>query len=189
MAHRRLINRDYKKPGFYFVTINTSSRIEYFSEIKNGSLYLSGIGEIANYCWTQIPNHFENARIHEFIIMPDHIHGIIELIPDSSPVTCSPVACNGATCNRAANLHKSESIATFQTGSPEWYSSISPKSGSLSTIIRSYKSAVTRIANLSFKEIHFGWQASFYDRIIRNKEEFNRIKWYINRNPLNWKEE
>ncbi len=169
--NRRLEGYDYRQPGFYFVTINTYERVAYFGEIENGSENLSGIGELANYCWTQIPNHFENARIHEFIIMPDHIHGIIELVR-----TSRSVAGNAPT---SAN----------QTGSSEWFSSISPQSGSISTIIRSFKSAVTRIANLQFHEAQFSWQPRFYDHIIRNKAEYFRMANYIRNNPVKWTEE
>jgi hypothetical protein len=84
------------------------------------------------------------------------------------------------------NLTEFESKPYIQSGSPEWFSSISPQSGSLSTIIGSFKSTVTRIVNLQFKEAQFSWQPRFYDHIIRNRAEYFRMANYIKDNPLKW---
>ncbi|HKK41782.1 MAG TPA: hypothetical protein VJ963_05180, partial [Bacteroidales bacterium] len=73
----RYPGRDYSLPGKYFVTICTADRVEWFGRILNGEMKLSEIGNIAYICWHEIPGHFINVSIDEFIIMPDHIHGIV----------------------------------------------------------------------------------------------------------------
>jgi putative transposase len=75
----RLKGWDYSSQGIYFITICTLSRIEFFGQIKDHNIVLSEIGEIASQFWMDIPNHFPNVRIDDFVIMPDHVHGIIFL--------------------------------------------------------------------------------------------------------------
>ena len=73
----RLQDYDYSQNGFYFVTICAKNRKEYFGEIKNEEMVLNDCGEIANQLWLEIPNHFEDVKLDEHIIMPNHVHGII----------------------------------------------------------------------------------------------------------------
>lgn len=77
----RLKNYDYSKEGLYFVTLVTRQREHLFGEIKNGILKLTPGGTVANNCWLKIPTHFPSATLHEHIVMPNHIHGIIEMTP------------------------------------------------------------------------------------------------------------
>jgi len=73
----RLSNYDYSQPGYYFVTICTKNKIHYFGEIENRIMKLTKAGKIAINCWHDIPARFQNIGLDEFVIMPDHIHGII----------------------------------------------------------------------------------------------------------------
>jgi putative transposase len=80
--HRRTIRLkgyDYSQTGLYFITICTKNRGCLFGEIRNGKMVLNDAGDIANKCWYQITNHFPNTILHEHIIMPNHVHGIIEI--------------------------------------------------------------------------------------------------------------
>lgn len=158
----RLKSWDYSTPWWYYVTINTKRHKEYFGEIEFDKIKLNVLGEVADLFWKEIPTHFKNVELDSYIIMPNHIHGII-IINDCS----RDVACNVST--------KKENI----------FSNISPKANSLSAIIRSFKSAVS-------KQIHeigypnFSWQSRFYDRIILNEKELLNIRKYIEQNPLRW---
>ncbi|MBI5218613.1 MAG: hypothetical protein HY958_06765 [Bacteroidia bacterium] len=76
----RLKDRDYSAPGKYFVTINTFEKQAFLGQIKDHKMVLSDIGQIAQSCYLEIPNHFNNVILDEYVIMPDHIHGIIEII-------------------------------------------------------------------------------------------------------------
>ena len=75
----RLKNWNYSSPGYYFVTICLKNHEFLFGEIKNYQMYLNEYGEIANQYWQEIPKHFLNIQLDEFVIMPDHIHGILKI--------------------------------------------------------------------------------------------------------------
>jgi REP element-mobilizing transposase RayT len=167
---------DYSANGVYFVTICTQNRRNYFGQVKRGKMCLSEIGWIAHNCWAQIPDHFLFVKLGDFMIMPNHVHGIIAVNKLSSiPVGTLPVA---GTLPVVGTLH-----ATFLQ-SRQKMSEISPKSNSVSAAIRSYKSAVSNQA----RKINntFGWQSRFHDRIVRNNPEYQRIARYIINNPQNW---
>jgi REP element-mobilizing transposase RayT len=78
----RLKGYDYSKPGFYFVTICCQDQQYYFGRIENQEMKLSTIGQITKQCWENIPGYFENTQLDEFVIMPNHIHGIIQIVSD-----------------------------------------------------------------------------------------------------------
>jgi REP element-mobilizing transposase RayT len=81
--HRRSIRLkgyDYSQEGLYFITLCTQNRACLFGKIEDGKMMLNDAGRIANECWLNIPNHFPNVILHEFIIMPNHVHGIIQLV-------------------------------------------------------------------------------------------------------------
>ncbi len=81
--HRRSIGLkgyDYSQAGLYFITICCQNRACLFGNVVNGEMKLNDAGKIANDCWMEIPNHFPNVALHEHIVMPNHIHGIIELV-------------------------------------------------------------------------------------------------------------
>ncbi|MFH1947037.1 MAG: hypothetical protein ABIJ23_02685 [Candidatus Magasanikbacteria bacterium] len=81
----RLANYDYSQPGFYFVTICTKNRRHYFGKITEQKMILNDIGKIIQKYWSEIPQHFENVLTNEFIIMPNHVHGIIEISNNDTP--------------------------------------------------------------------------------------------------------
>ncbi len=194
----RLQNWDYRWNAAYFVTICTANRECYFGDIVKGDMQLSQQGVLADVLWHQITRNTENVELGEFVIMPNHIHGIV-IINNSLNSNKSSNTKNNSIDNVDSNVSVDldgtvETLhATSLQNQPqrqpknEQKASISPKSGSLSVIIRSYKSAVTKHANrLGFD---FGWQTRFHDHIIRNDESFNRISEYIINNPENWKED
>ncbi|MDZ7716970.1 MAG: transposase [Balneolaceae bacterium] len=165
----RLKGWDYRNPGLYFVTICTQDRQHHFGEIKNGIMGLSVPGCMAWHYWRQIPDHQENVILDEFVVMPNHIHGIIGI--------------ESAEKEYVGTLHAT-SVRNDEIAEDSM-SSISPKAGSLSAIIRSYKSAITKWCNANGHE-YFAWQSRFYDHIIRNEESLDRIRDYIFDNPLRW---
>ena len=164
----RLPDWDYKSDGAYFITICVKNRECVFGKIVNGKMVLSEIGEIVQRYWYEIPDHFDNVQLDEFVVMPNHFHGIV-IICDSRrrDVACnvSTMACNVSTGNIMSR--------------------ISPRSNSLSAIIRSFKSAVSNWCHKNGFEF-FQWQSRFYERIIRNEKELNFVREYIANNPLKW---
>jgi len=87
--HIRLRNFDYSSQAWYFITICTKNRRQTLGEIEDGKMHLSAIGEQANLYWNEIPKHFPHIELGEFIIMPDHIHGIIGIVRSRHGVTQS----------------------------------------------------------------------------------------------------
>jgi REP-associated tyrosine transposase len=155
----RCPNWDYCSPGFYYVTIITKNRERFFGYIENKKMQLSENGEWAEKIWDEIPNHFPMVKLGAFVVMPDHVHGILEI----SKSYGFPVGIGHAVGTGHA---------------------LSLQNGSLSTIIGSYKSAVTKNIRLYFPD--FGWQGRFHDRIIRDIYEYHRITRYIIDNPKHY---
>ena len=168
----RLEGYDCRNEGLYYVTICTKNRAHFFGECENGIILLNDLGKLAEQFWCEIPSHFPNVSLEEFVIMPNHIHGII---------------CIDST-NSVETLHATSSDANktlHATSLPDdRYSKISPKQGSLSTVLRSYKSAVSNKAK-HFNP-NFAWQPRFHDNIIRDVQSFSNIQNYIINNPTNW---
>ena len=152
----RLRGWDYTSAGWYFVTICTHHRECVFGRVVNGDVELSPLGEIACQYWIEIPAHTSGIETDVFTIMPNHMHGIVVIPERPGPVETQ----------HAASLPSDP------------MSAILPKAGSLSAVVRSYKSAVTRWAGLNGYD-SFAWQARFHDHIIRDEPELNRIRRYI----------
>ncbi len=167
----RLKDWDYRWYAMYFVSICTKNRKHYFGEITDGEIILSETGKLCEKYLNEIPEHFPFVLLDSSVVMPNHVHAIIVIDNPEQTLHCRDVACNVSTDND----EKTKNIAM---------ASISPKSGSLSTIIRSFKSAVTKNAHLINAD--FEWQSRFHDHIIRNNESYQRIKNYIETNPKNW---
>jgi len=183
----RLKNWNYSSDGVYSITICTRFRINYFGEVMEDIMRLSEIGKIADDAWKQIPEHFHFIRLGEFAVMPDHMHGII-IIDKNSPAKM-PDKKSSTEVGQVAHVETLHATSLQRTSSPgktknKKMARISPKPNSISTILRSFKSAVTNSARKITKD--FGWQARFHDRIVRNFEEYNRISNYIKNNPANW---
>lgn len=178
-ASTRLKNWDYRNAGAYFITICCKDRECFFGEVKNEEMQLNEIGKMAEKYWLEIPGHFKNVRLGEFVIMPNHMHGILILNGESGGGVVETLQCNVST----------ETITTTNHGDTNpFMSDISPKPGSVSTIIRSYKSVCTKNINQQHT-LDFAWQPRFHDHVIRNHMEYSRIENYIIYNPKNWKED
>jgi putative transposase len=163
--------------GAYFVTINTYNHIHYFGEIANGEMQMSAIGRFTWNSLQQASIHYPYANIPIFTIMPDHLHAIVFIdenkIPDNK--------------RRDAARHVSTDIhgTTGNAGKNAKMQNIANQSGWLSVCIGGIKSAITKYAREN--NINFAWQTRFYDRIIRDTDEMDRIILYINDNIANWK--
>ncbi len=177
----RLAGWDYATPGWYFVTVCTRGRTRFFGRVVRRRMRLSRIGEVAYRYWEDIPNHCANAGLDAFVIMPDHVHGIIRITTPRTEhhhprrdVARRDVACNVSTTARFPTIGGGSGAAT-----------VSPGRGSLGAIVRSYKAAVTRWCRTN-GHADFAWQPRFYDRIIRDDAALRNIRRYILHNPARW---
>ncbi|KAA0206229.1 transposase [Candidatus Uhrbacteria bacterium] len=157
----RLPSFDYASSGAYFVTIGAYQRECLFGEIVDGGMVLNEIGRIVRDGWDGIGEHFSNVKTDEFVVMPNHVHGVIWL--DGS---CPHV---GAT--HASPLPKG------------------PSSGSVGAIIGSFKSAVTKRVNEMNPLFGPVWQRNYYERVIRSDAELDAVRQYIRDNPAKWEED
>lgn len=185
----RLQKWDYRWKGAYFITICSRNRESCFGEIADGKMKLSGIGIIADILWYEIKTHAKNVDLGAFVVMPNHIHGILILngnnYPANNNVDIESVNddINVETLH-ATSLQPNQTLPTKSSLKNEFMSDISPKSESVSTIIRSYKSAVSKHAHRL--GLVFVWQERFYDNIIRDEKSLLTISKYIENNPANW---
>ncbi|EKE14018.1 MAG: hypothetical protein ACD_12C00713G0002 [uncultured bacterium] len=159
----RLRNFDYSSSGYYFVTICVHNRQCVFGNIQNQKMILNEYGEMAKQYWLEIPKHFPNVELNEFMVMPNHVHGII-------------IIRNSQQCVGNKNF------CSLQNEQLPWQTKLSK---SLSSIIRGYKIGITEYCHQNNFQI-FNWQKSFYDHIIRNEYSLFRIRQYIKDNPANW---
>ncbi len=172
----RLPDHDYSQPGAYFITIVTHHRDCLFGNIVNGQMQLSPMGQIAEEHWRAIPQHFPHVGLGAYVVMPNHLHGII-IIHENGMATNSSSSV-GATHWVAPTqpIAPTQSVAPTPNG---------PKRGSIGAIIGSYKMSVTRRIQREFNATGI-WQRNYYEHIIRNDAEYNRIHWYIVSNVANW---
>ncbi len=227
---------DYANVGAYYLTIVTDDRRPLFGRIVDGVWQPSSIGELAQRCWDAIPEHMPHVGIGEFVVMPNHVHGIVvirdrlmvpvgadhdrpgiaidhdrpgtmsdhdtiqrpDTVPDhnATPPTGTPDAMNdgpdhGTSTAPTAQIradHDRPQRPPTPDAPPKRTMPIVPV-GSLGRIVRAYKSAVTRMA---YRDglLHHGtpvWQRNYWDRVIRDDAEYERIAKYICDNPMNWK--
>lgn len=169
----RLQTWDYANNGAYFITICTQNREHFFGNIKNGIMQLSEIGKLAAQFWYEIPNHFSMVELGNFVVMPNHVHGILIIDKTNDEPFVETRQC-------LVSIIETNSII----GSSRFQNQ---GKNTISSIIGSYKSIVTKMS----RQINpnFGWQSRFHDHIIRNSESFEKIQHYIEQNPSKWKED
>ena len=147
---------NYRNAGAYFITICTRNREKCFGEITDGEMILSETGIIVDTMWHEIKNHAPNIETDAFVVMPNHIHGIIIL-------NHNHIGTFNIETLHATSLQK----PLPPRSNNDFMAAISPKSASVSTTIRSYKSAVTKQTHRL--EYTFEWQPRFHDHIIRDE--------------------
>ena len=213
----RLQKWDYRWAGAYFITICTQNREHYFGEIENGEMKLSPVGTIVDALWHEIKNHSKNIELGAFVVMPNHVHGILILNGDDTENgditgnvdnTCNVGDVwdvinveNPGDVHDAHNVETGHALSlqptqpTIQSTQPTQLSHPTEKTigqtrfqnigkNSVSSIIGSYKSAVTKHAHrLGF---NIAWQTRFHDHIIRDNQSFETIQTYIIENPVKW---
>lgn len=176
--HRRSIrlkNYDYSQPGSYFITICTQDRECLFGKINNGLMHLNEIGELVKNEWLRTSEIRPNIIVDEFVIMPNHLHGILIIDDVNCRVTsqCDPTI----TTNNNNLILKQPQYEQFGKSTKN----------SIPTIVKLFKSTTTKQINLLRKTPgQKVWQRNYYEHIIRDELELNRIRLYIKNNPKNW---
>ncbi|MEX1241118.1 MAG: transposase [Cyclobacteriaceae bacterium] len=179
---------DYSRDAAYFVTICTRCRECFFGEIQNDQMILSPAGRIADFCWVEITEHAKNIELGPYVVMPNHVHGIVNL--KGNQVSSKCVRSEQVETRQALSLQAPPLQMPPIDQPPKTIGQMrfqNPGKNTISTIIGGYKSAVS--GKIHPLRPDFGWQARFHDHIIRDEEEYQRIDEYILNNPANWKED
>lgn len=164
--HRRSIRLkgyDYSRCGAYFVTVCTHNRECIFGQIADGKTDLTDVGKMAQQCWHEIPQHYPSVILDEFVVMPNHVHGILMVEKRD---------------NAGANDHSPLQPQRRQNGT----------SKTIGAIIRGYKIGVTKWCRSNTNTLNV-WQRNYYEHIIRSESDLNSIREYILNNPLNWRDD
>lgn len=186
----RLAKQDYSQAGAYYITLATHEKEYLFGEITAGVMHLSDMGRIADEHWRAIPHHFSNVALGAYIVMPNHVHGIIVIRP---PVGASMVGASQWDAREIiTTLVPTDAQLDIPSGASQWDAPTNtptlkgPKRGSIGAIIGAYKMSVTqRIqCELGCSGI---WQRNYFEHIIRSEKDYLRIHEYIEANPANWK--
>jgi len=175
----RLSNWDYSSNAAYFITICTANREHHFGTIIDSKIQLSSIGEFAYKCWREIPNHFPHFYLDEFVVMPNHIHGIVMIEKPYIENNSLPLVVE---TRHALSLRKTDINEPEEKPKHPRYRN--QGKNTISAMVGSFKSAVTKYS--SENKIKFGWQTRFHEHIIRDSKEFNLIRDYIINNPGSW---
>ncbi|MCL2097486.1 MAG: transposase [Bacteroidales bacterium] len=200
--HRRSIrlkNYDYSQSGIYFVTICAHVgayciRPDIFGTIENGEMILNDAGQIAFNEWMKTPDIRSNIQLDAFVVMPNHIHGII-IITDigrgvsHTPICDTPTLLNGtisATDVCDGNLgvcNGNQGVCGNISVKGVCDTPLRSPSNTVGAIVRGYKSAVTKQIGYSV------WQRNYHEHIIRNKKSYQYIANYIVNNLANWEKD
>ena len=185
----RLLDYDYTRPGVYFVTVVTYQRECLFGDVISGKIVLSEWGSLAKNEWLRLGQRFEQVSIDEFIIMPNHIHGILSIVVGAGQenmmnygeLNLSSPSSVGAGQEITILSGESNLAPPLLRGK----SRLAP--GSLGAIVGAFKSTTSRLINgLHHTPAAPIWQRNYYEHIVRDDNELTRIRAYIDANPATW---
>ncbi len=181
----RLNGYDYSRAGLYFVTICVQDRLCLFGDVVNGEMMLNDSGKMVENEWLKLPQRFTNIELHQFVVMPNHFHAIMEIV--------------GATLVVAQNETVAQNIESGQNdmgqyenpkGQPQGIAPTKPKT--VGDMVGAFQSIVTveyirGVKNLGWETFNGKlWQRNYWEHIIRDEQSYHRIAEYIIHNPKNW---
>jgi REP element-mobilizing transposase RayT len=163
----RLAGYDYTQAGAYFITICTHNRQNLFGDIVDGEMVLNEYGRIVAACWLDLARHFPHITLGEWVVMPNHMHGIIVIV-----------------------VGRGEASATKTLDKPDGSADASPQppngtdSGSIGAMVQNFKSVASRKINKQRGTPGTQvWQRNYWEHIIRDEQAYQRIAHYITNNP------
>jgi len=165
----RLKHYDYSRDGFYYVTVCTRNREHVFGDVLDGQMVLNETGEIVEFWWKQLPVKYESAASDAYVIMPNHFHGIIQIVgagsprPNDTQNDADQLSGHNGRGNRAPTL--GNMVAYFKYGSTK---------------------QINQLRDTPGKSV---WQRGYHEHIIRNESDLNKIREYIHNNPNRWGED
>lgn len=188
--HRRSIrlkDYDYSQEGAYYLTIVAQKRECLFGDVANAEMILYDAGEMLQRQWLALPERFANMELDEFVIMPNHFHGIVVITDKMGRATPGRAPTRGAPTTPTRDSDSvGATLVVAQNDRPDPV---------LGEIIGAWKSITTDEYIRGVHELNWQpfdgklWQRNYYEHIIRNERDLNRIREYITANPANWNED
>lgn len=179
----RLQGYDYSKDGKYFITSVTQDRIKYFGNIENKRMLKNEYGEIVERQWNWLEEQYPYIKLHVFIVMPIHIHVIIEInraiIKNNKNDNLYNINAGYGRDHTLQNENKN-----ITNDNPDRPIKIKP----IPELIGAFKTTSSKYIHLAGNR-NFKWQRSYHDYIIRIEDEYDKISEYIRINPILWKED
>lgn len=169
----RLQGYDYSQPGAYFVTIVTHARSMLLGDVNKGTMVLNGLGEAAAESWGWLTTAFQHVRLDEWVVMPNHVHGIIVLVEDGT----------WAGDSRAAPTARPGRFAAFVDPSQAKRAALPQIVGAFKTVAGQRIDQIRRTPGVPV------WQRGYYDHVVRGEVELKRIRGYLVGNPGKWEED
>lgn len=166
----RLHGFDYAQRGAYFVTVVARDHACLFGDVVDGAMRLNEAGRVAESCWAAIPDHFPHVALDAFVVMPNHVHGVVWIVGDvSADVGARDRAKDFSPLRRGASNFRSPSKT-------------------VGSVVRGFKIGVTKWmrANTGIRDV---WQRNYFEHVIRNEAALHRIRQYIIDNPARWHED
>jgi len=174
----RLAGYDYSKAGAYFVAICAQNRECLFGDVADGAMRMNGAGRMVEMAWNELPTRFPNTELDAFVVMPNHIHGIIVFVGAglALPLNALPIGMGAAYSMGAAN--------SAPTNPPTHGDGAG--ANTLGNVIGAFKSLASLRINRLLHRTGAVWQRNYFEHIIRDGDSMNRIQEYIANNPLRW---
>ncbi len=207
----RLQNYDYSSKWLYFITIAVQNKLCLFWSIENNIMIKKSAWEMIEWLWFELENDFPNIKLHDFIIMPNHIHWIIEIVQQNKECTCT--VCRDTPCGYpdinkyTKNIQENyflkdidgvqnmKSIKDSQLNIQDTHKGCPYNRNNICNIIGGFKSKTTHqyiqwVYNSNWSIFNKKlWQKDFYEHIIRDDTSYNNISEYIQNNPIKWEED
>jgi REP element-mobilizing transposase RayT len=176
----RLRGWDYSSPGWYFVTLCVQNRECLFGKITNNKINLIAAGRMIEKIWLEMPDKYPGVTLDEFVIMPNHVHGILGIY-----VGAGPCACPSGSSDRK-DMVVQKDMGRTRGAAP------TKNHLSLPDVIRQFKTLTCKkysdsVVNSNWREFQKRlWQRNYFEHIIRSDKELDQIRRYIHDNPATW---
>lgn len=188
----RLKNYDYSQEGKYFITICCQDRASLFGKIDKGEMILNEAGKMIATEWLALKNRFPNIELHEYIVMPNHFHGILGIVENIAVIPTNNIV--GTLLAGVQNNKNGQPQGIIQKGQPQGIAptGLPPTVGNIIGAFKSISSVayIKGIESKNWKQFNKRlWQRNYWEHIIRNDGAFDRISQYIQNNPRKWNED
>jgi putative transposase len=193
----RLKGYDYAQEGLYFITICCQDRANLFGHIENGEMVLNDAGRMVEFEWMNLKNRFPQIELHEFVTMPNHFHAILEIVGATLVVAQNVVAPNDIvpqknTVPQNDTVKNNKNIVKNEKRQPQGIAPIAKTVGDITAAFKSITTVeyIRGVKNNDWKSFNGKiWQRNYWEHIIRNDADYQRISEYIIKNPQKWEQD